>query len=396
MNVLVATEYRFTRCPSGAIVSEDGTRGYAFWCRYLAAFESVVILGRVQGPRVCTGQAVEGTGVRVSPLPPYLGVTGFLKNSFRIRHQIRGLDWHRSAVIARVPGACGSLVLDVMQGSRHPYALEVVGDPRDVFAPGAVHHPLRIAIRAWSSNQLRRLCRTGAAASYVTSGTLQRRYPCLGHTTGISDVDLTPDWFLDSPRTDGFRASVPKALFVGSLEQPYKGVDLLLKALAICLARGVTLNLTVVGEGRCRGQLEELARDLAVAPHVHFRGRLTTGQAVRDEMDSADLFVLPSRCEGLPRALLEAMARGLPCVASRVGGVPELLPEADLIQVGSKEALANKLLEVLQDPTRLVRMSAENLLKAGQYRASLLGEKRTAFYREVRCLTEKFLDKTAA
>jgi glycosyltransferase involved in cell wall biosynthesis len=122
-----------------------------------------------------------------------------------------------------------------------------------------------------------------------------------------------------------------------------------------------------------------------------FLGELPAGEAVRAELDRADLFVLPSRTEGLPRAMLEAMARALPCLGSTVGGIPELLPPEDMVSPGDVTALARKIREVLADPPRMSRMSARNLEKAQAYREEILQERRVAFYQHVKEKTEAWL-----
>jgi glycosyltransferase involved in cell wall biosynthesis len=121
-----------------------------------------------------------------------------------------------------------------------------------------------------------------------------------------------------------------------------------------------------------------------VDDRVAFRGQLTAGEAVRAELDRADLFVLPSRQEGLPRAMIEAMARALPCIGSTVGGIPELLPAEDMVPSNDVNALAQKIAEVISDPDRLRRMSARNLDKAKEYDDSAVRDRRRAFFRHVK------------
>jgi glycosyltransferase involved in cell wall biosynthesis len=109
---------------------------------------------------------------------------------------------------------------------------------------------------------------------------------------------------------------------------------------------------------------------------------------VQTELDHADLFIMPSRTEGLPRALLEAMARGLPCIGSAVGGIPELLPPEDLFPAGDPLALARKIQEVLADSAGMQRMATHNLKRASDYHETILRERRLAFYRFVREQTQ--------
>jgi phosphatidylinositol alpha-1,6-mannosyltransferase len=130
--------------------------------------------------------------------------------------------------------------------------------------------------------------------------------------------------------------------------------------------------------------LEDLGRALGVDGRVRFAGLLPAGAAVRAELDAADLFVLPSRAEGLPRALIEAMARALPAIGSNVGGIPELLPADALVPPDDEQALAAAIAAAVRDPAWLDRMSAASLARAQEFRADLLASRRRAFYERVR------------
>src|SRR6202161_2282263 len=120
--------------------------------------------------------------------------------------------------------------------------------------------------------------------------------------------------------------------------------------------------------------METLARELSIERSVHFLGQLGFGLPVCDFLDSVDLFVMPSRAEGLPRALVEAMARGCPCIGSSVGGIPELLAPEDLVPRNDPEALAQKIMEVTSDPARMKEMSQRNLARTKQFDPEILRE----------------------
>src|SRR5439155_26719861 len=105
-------------------------------------------------------------------------------------------------------------------------------------------------------------------------------------------------------------------------------------AVAECRQAGLDVTLDIVGDGRFRPELDRLAAELGIREQVCFRGQLPAGEPVRARLDAADLFVLPSRSEGLPRAMVEAMARALPCIGSNVGGILELLAPEDLAPAG--------------------------------------------------------------
>jgi glycosyltransferase involved in cell wall biosynthesis len=247
-----------------------------------------------------------------------------------------------------------------------------------------VRHPLRPYFRRHFRAQLRRQCAGAAVACYVTERTLQRDYPSGAGTLafGASDVDLPPEAFVGC--VPAARSGPLRAVAVGSLAQMYKGIDVALRALAEARTAGTAVDLTVVGDGCFRPALEAQARSLGLGGTVRFLGALPAGARVREEFDRADVFLMPSRIEGLPRALVEAMARGLPCLASAVGGIPELLPPEVLHPAGDHHALAAGLRALADDPARRARLGAVNLARASDFARERLDGVRSRFLDAVR------------
>lgn len=116
---------------------------------------------------------------------------------------------------------------------------------------------------------------------------------------------------------------VPLVGVIGRLSRE-KGVDVFLDALALLKARGVAVRGVIVGDGALRAGLEEQARRLGIAADVEFAGRV---EAMLETYEALDLMVIPSRSEGLPSALLEALQTGLPVVTTRVGAMIEIAAE---------------------------------------------------------------------
>ncbi|MBI4635717.1 MAG: glycosyltransferase [Candidatus Rokubacteria bacterium] len=136
---------------------------------------------------------------------------------------------------------------------------------------------------------------------------------------------------------------------VGRLDR-YKGQQYLLEAVAILGRERPNIRLALVGDGRFRPRLEAQASALGIGPRVIFSGALAD---VRRALAAADLFVLPSEEEGMPGAVLEAMAMGLPVVATAVGGVPEIVVDGEtgmLVAPRQPTALAEAMGRVLEDP----------------------------------------------
>ena len=389
MNVVVTFEHRFSRTPDGAVWTQTAY-GYRFLREhFLKTFDAVRIVSRVQDVEKLDGDwnRVDGPGVSLHGLPYYIGPLGYARNARKVARAARGAVGPTDAVILRVPSQIATNLEPLLRGGR-PYGVQVVGDPYDVFAPGTIRHPLRPFFRWWFTRNLRRQCRNAAAAAYVTERTLQRRYPCPAFSTYFSDVELSGDAIVGAPRapTPGQKAFT--LVTIGSLSQLYKAPDVLIDAVAEGVRQGLDLRLVLVGDGRYRAEMEGRARAAGLGERAVFRGQLPSGEAVRAELDAADVFVLPSRTEGLPRAVIEAMARGMPCIGSAVGGIPELLEERDLVPPDDAGALARRIREVVTDPVRMREMAARNLAKAGEYRDEVLRGRRDAYYSRLREVTE--------
>ena len=162
----------------------------------------------------------------------------------------------------------------------------------------------------------------------------------------------------------------PMILSIGRLT-PVKGHDVLLRAFARVRERVSEARLVLVGEGESQESLERLAGELRLGDAVAFAGHLPKEQ-IRPLMDEARVFTLPSRSEGMPLALLEAMAAGVPSVATRVGGVPGLVaPDAGLlVPPEDPAALAEALAHVLLDPACARMLSRKGERRARQFPAS--------------------------
>jgi glycosyltransferase involved in cell wall biosynthesis len=413
VDVVIPCEERLERTPDGSVW---GPSSYRVWSRYLAAFDGVRICARVRDVErpASVNSLASGPQVSVAPVPYYRGPWEYLRIHRQVTRAVAAAFHIGDAVIMRPGCYLAHPLYKQLRRLGAPYGVEVVGDPYEVFAPGVVSHPLRPLFRWRFTRQQQQYCAGAAAAAYVTERALQQRYPCGGRETGRSDAlaatDSNGEAVLSTHyssvsledrhfHTGGARrwsADGPLRLItVGTLDQLYKGVDVLLQAIAACAARGIDLRLTVVGGGRYQPALQASATSLGIGDRVEFTGSLPGPEAVKVRLAESDLFVLPSRTEGLPRALIEAMALGLPCIASAVGGIPELLPAEDLFPPGQPAGLASRLAELFQDPERLPRMSARNLVKAREFSEPVLRERRVRLYRHLRRRTEEWLQHGA-
>jgi glycosyltransferase involved in cell wall biosynthesis len=403
MNLLVATEGHFSVGDTGAIYAHGPVK-YSAWARYLEVFEQVTVLARVGMSRRAWPEETRADGPCVSfcALLDYRGPWQFLRMLPELKARVRQAVAQCDAFILRVPGLVGRVAWREITRVGKPYAVEVVGDPWDVLGPGTWPSLFRPVFRRAGVRDLKSMCKGAMAAHYVTQKALQRRYPPGKDTYAVGFSDALMDSTFASPQAiekrlqridalaaQGIGSAKPFRIgFIGTMAQMYKGPDLLLRAVALCRNRGLNLETILAGEGRQAGAMRDLASKLGIADATEFAGQLSFGKAILDFLDSIDLFVLPSRAEGLPRALLEAMARGCPCIGSDAGGIPELLAADDIFPAGNYKALAEKITQAAGNPLRLRQMAMQNYEVSRSFSPEHLKGARLGFLRHVRMFSK--------
>jgi glycosyltransferase involved in cell wall biosynthesis len=159
---------------------------------------------------------------------------------------------------------------------------------------------------------------------------------------------------LDGPRGEGYLLALARLA-------PKKGMDVVLRALAMLPVRYAETTLVIAGEGPQRAELERLAGSLGLNRRVQFRGRVEP-EAVPELLAGCRLFVHGSRHEAFGIVLLEAMAACRPVVATRVGGVPEIIADGVhglLVPRDDAAALAGAITRLLDDPELAARLAAQ-------------------------------------
>lgn len=208
----------------------------------------------------------------------------------------------------------------------------------------------RIAIR-WAARQ----AFAATTVSEATKTEIVRRLGMRGEEWRVIVNGVpTPEGHRERVRQElGIQPDARLLLAVGNLYS-VKGHDVLVRAMAAVARREnlPTWTLAVAGRGEEREGLERLARELEVDSKVVFLG---FREDVGDLLHAADLFVHPSRSEGLPLAVIEAMSVGLPVVASDVGGIPEVVSDGVtgiLVPPEDVDSLAAGIASLLADPAR--------------------------------------------
>jgi len=392
MRVMVALEDRFFETQYGDVYS-DGVN-YSFLSRYLKHFEHVTVFARMSGiDHVELHKPhVNGRNVSFFRIPMYIGLWQYLMHYQKIDGLAKQALTSSDAFILRVPGVLATHLWRQLIKNGIPYGIEAIGDPWDGLASGNVRSILRPILRRKLRNDMQRQCRLASAVAYQTEYFLQKRYPPGGWSTHFSDINLPDELIADDKTLSGRAESLGKAIngkrpfricHAGTMDAFYKGQDTLIEAVSKCCKTGLRVELTLLGDGRYSSYFVGKAKKFGIYHNVKFLGMLPSGEAVMNQFDAADMFVLPSTAEGLPRALIEAMARGLPCIGTNVGGIPELLTPKDMVPPRNAKALAAKIERAIRDKNWLEQMSRRNVNIAKNYSMNKLNRHRIEFYEKL-------------
>ena len=263
----------------------------------------------------------------------------------------------------RVPSACQyALAAAVLARGVRPVAVEQLPYPLD--------GSLQLRLKRFTSHRLaahvavgEQVARDVEGFAGLAPGSVRTIHNC------APDVELEP---LPRP-TDG-----PVVGAVGRLDRQ-KGFDVLLRALAdVPRAR-----LVLVGDGDERAPLERLAAELGLSERVRFEG---WREDPRRYLTTFDVFALPSRFEGFPLAIIEAMLARLPVVATRVGSVPEAVADGEtglLVPSDDPPALATALRSLLGDPARRAALGAKGREHALAFNPAAMARAYERVYDEV-------------
>lgn len=399
MKVTVSLEVRFEVLPDGSVWTISNYHS-GFWERYLKVFDQVEIVARAYKVTNVPNEAKRVDRypkITFKGLPFYIGPYQYAMKWREIRSELNKIIQGSEAVILRVGSPIADIMLPILLRRKHPFIVEVVGDPWDTLSPGSIKSFLRPFLRRWLTHKLKKQVRNSIGASYVTSVRLPERYPVQegGFKIFASSIELKKEHLSPSPKVFDLDKKSFQLISTGALEDWRKGPDVAFKAMKILKEKGFELKLTWLGDGRARGEIEALAQQLGLKDDINFMGQLSAGSAIFAELDKADIFILPTRGEGLPRALIEAMARGLPAIGSDVGGIPELL-DGDLIhQPGNHEELAEKLQFLLTTPGLLNSSSARNWKRAHDYLNEELETRRTSLYQFLRKKTYEWKNSSS-
>jgi len=191
------------------------------------------------------------------------------------------------------------------------------------------------------------------------------------NTYGVPDKDLYVNYCginIDKFSCTPVHRNGKSLLFVGRMIKN-KGIEVLLHSIAEVKKSGADFHLDLFGDGPDLARFKSVADELGVSDVVSFYGAIDNSE-LPGRYAQADVFVLPSFCEGMPTVIMEAMSSGLPIIATNVGGIPEMIDsgvEGILVEPGDVGGLAESINRLLISNETRMKMGEAALFKSGIY-----------------------------
>ncbi|WP_350635002.1 glycosyltransferase [Pseudoalteromonas sp. GW168-MNA-CIBAN-0100] len=355
----------------------DGKLTDRTWKRYLNVSNELVVIAREK--EVFCPQDIENLNettlseVKFNCIPNITLIDRIF--NYKIKGYIESIIKDVDFVVCRLPSFLGSIAFDIAIKHKKKVLVEVVGCPYDAMRNhGSIKGYL---IAPFEAYKLRATLSKSSNAIYVTKKFLQYRYPCQGSSISASNVELYPvDSFVE------IKDHVKVIKFIGSLNCKYKGLQDLISALALISSSHKGIELHILGGGN-QELYKQQALELGLGKQISFHESIKGGVPILNWLKECDIYVQPSHTEGLPRSLIEAMSLGLPCVATNVGGIPELIDDSFLCKPKSPIELADRIKKLLDSYELRIEQSEINKNRAKEYAFDTLQRKRFDFISEI-------------
>ena len=361
---------------------------FDFYQRYLRVFDKLRLVCRceekdqLKASYVCLSK---DSRIEVVSVPMFHGPKQYMKKYLSVGISIKNIVKDCDAAVLRIPSTIAMRIGKQVMKSNLPYACEVVYDGEDGWKVTT-----GITRLLWKNidRKMRKLCKLADGVSCVTERYLQQHYYSeIPHafTSHYSSLALNKD-FYTSPKSYPNHRPIVIAHVTNQIGyRKRKGNLELIKAISILKGFGIDARVKFVGEIRDNSpeKVKKFASQFGVEDSIEFLGYINRKE-LDDFLNNVDLFVLPTKAEGLPRVIIEAMAKGLPTITTPVSGCPELISEHFLVDYDNVQGLAERIKELVENPQLYVQTSKENFDKSWQYEASVLEKRRDEFYMKLR------------
>lgn len=386
----VVADGHYERNTNGVFISS--VYSYNFFSRYTQVFENVIVVGRGKEVQSLSQNNVlqsDGPHVSFHLVMDFQGIFPYFLNLSKLKKSLNQIFDRCDCAIIRLPSAIGFLAIALFKLTNKPFAIELVADARNVYP-----FPVNIFL----AHRCRKFCLEANGVAYVTQKKLQNLYPSQSLKNGESDVFFSSNYssiFLADEYLSKEKNYSKKMEFIFShvsniIDGNSKGQNEAISVVSNLVKKGYNISLVFIGKiTPFVSKLIKIAEKKGIGDRVHFTGLIASPMELRSELLHSDLFLFPSKSEGLPRCIIEAMACGLVCIASNVGGIGDLLDSEFLFHPKDVQGMTREIMDLLENPPRMNEVSKANVFRARSYLNSTLAPIRRDFYRKLRNLVSQ-------
>lgn len=395
MNVILFLEYKFFLEANGDLYSEKVINDN-YLSRYLDVFDNVVICARkIDGIARDRSFPIKNKRVSFLPLPNYNAGEILKKISLIVKQidsylisKLTGIPI--KGLIIRGPSSISYLAYKFAKKKHIPYIVEMVINPKNFFYE---RHGLTDGIKNFIGtiiivNHTKKLCWNALGVCYVTKHILQKQFPCRSlkkknnktfFDAYALDVMISEDNFCNviSPHDNESPFIISHT---GWMVGENKGHRTVIDVLRRLVSNGSNCIVKFIGDGPKKKDFIEYAVSLGLKERVIFVGKVDSYKKLQSELISSHLFLFPSRIEGLPRAIVEAMANSLPVISYDNDGIPELISSNCLAHINDVETLVRLCQAFYDNESLRVKVAEKNYIKAHEYKSENFDIARREFF----------------
>lgn len=387
MELLYICMYQFVSDESGYYVIPSF--GDHFWRKYLEVYDQIHIIGEPLKGYLDKSKLVklDTSRIKIDLLPPNNSPVDW-KNDRLIERELDKVVRNAKSIIIKPASRKGIMAIRVAKKYKKPYMIEMTGD----LYTALKHHtnPLKRIYAPIIYHKIKRAIRDCEYGIYVTDHYLQEKYPIKGKTCGSSDAVIKQ---LDNNVLEERIKNITKERIdtkiglVGFYHDRNKGIDTAIEAVSRINLGGSKVILNILGNGneQDRAQWYSYA-DKKSLPHecLIFPAPIIGIENMFKWYDTMDIIILPSRSEGLPRTIVEAISRACPCITSNVCGLQELIDSRWTHNPGDSDKLTELLNKMVSSKDEMAKAARENFSHAEYYLESVQTGKRISFMNEFR------------